>query len=56
MNALAVIRQAPGLEEYLDELEERLGEAVASHPGLVAEVGAEANVAVNRPFEQSGLP
>jgi geranylgeranyl pyrophosphate synthase len=42
VNALAVIRQAPGLEEYLDELEERLGEAVASHPGLVAEVGAEA--------------
>src|SRR2546423_591997 len=29
MNALAVIRQAPGLEEYLDELEERLDDAGA---------------------------
>jgi len=42
MSALASIRQAPGLEEYLDELELQLEEAVDSHRGLVAAVGAEA--------------
>jgi geranylgeranyl pyrophosphate synthase len=42
MSALASIRQAPGLEEYLDELEVQLAEAVDSHRGLVAAVGAEA--------------
>ncbi len=42
MNALATIRQAPGLDAYLEELELRLEEAVESHPGLVAAVGAEA--------------
>jgi geranylgeranyl pyrophosphate synthase len=42
MSALASIRQAPGLEEYLDELEVQLEEAVDSHRGLVAAVGAEA--------------
>jgi geranylgeranyl pyrophosphate synthase len=42
MNALAVIRQAPGLEEYLEELEERLEEAVSRHRGLVSEVAGEA--------------
>jgi geranylgeranyl pyrophosphate synthase len=40
--ALETIRDAPGLEEYLDELEQRLGAAVLAHPGLVAEVGASA--------------
>ncbi len=39
---LAAIRTAPGLEEYLDRLEERLARCVASHPGLVASVGNEA--------------
>jgi len=42
VTALAAIRDAPGLESYLDELEERLQETVASHPGVVAAVGADA--------------
>jgi geranylgeranyl pyrophosphate synthase len=42
VTALAAIREAPGLESYLDELEERLQETVASHPGVVAAVGADA--------------
>ena len=41
-STLAAIREAPGLEEYLDALEERLARTVASHPGLVAAVGNEA--------------
>src|SRR5436305_8963802 len=40
--SLADIRSVPGLEEYLDALEERLARSVASHPGLVAAVGNEA--------------
>jgi geranylgeranyl pyrophosphate synthase len=39
---LSGIREAPGLETYLDALEERLARTVASHPGLVAAVGNEA--------------
>jgi len=39
---LAGIRAVPGLEDYLDTLEERLARSVASHPGLVAAVGNEA--------------
>ncbi len=42
MTALASIRESPGLDAYLDELEERLAEAVETHPGLVSEVGSEA--------------
>ena len=42
MTVLASIREAPGLESYLDELEERLQDTVASHPGVVAAVGADA--------------
>src|SRR5438105_4180633 len=42
MTALAAIRESPGLDAYLDGLEGRLLEAVAAHPGLVSEVGAEA--------------
>ena len=42
MTVLASIREAPGLESYLDELEERLQATVASHPGVVAAVGADA--------------
>ncbi len=41
MNALATVRAAPGLDEYLDRLEERLLDSVASHPGLVGAIGAE---------------
>jgi geranylgeranyl pyrophosphate synthase len=40
--ALATIRGTPGLDAYLERLEERLRAAVATHPGLVAEVGSEA--------------
>ena len=42
MTVLAAIRESPGLDTYLDELEERLLDAVASHPGLVSLVGGEA--------------
>src|SRR5436305_10599720 len=40
--SLADIRSVPGLDDYLDALEERLARSVASHPGLVAAVGNEA--------------
>jgi geranylgeranyl pyrophosphate synthase len=40
--ALSAIREAKGLEDYLDSIEERLARSVASHPGLVAAVGNEA--------------
>jgi geranylgeranyl pyrophosphate synthase len=39
---LADIRAVPGLDDYLDALEERLARTVATHPGLVAAVGHEA--------------
>jgi geranylgeranyl pyrophosphate synthase len=39
---LAAVRAAPGLVDYLGEVEELLDRSVAGHPGLVAEVGAEA--------------
>ena len=42
MTTLADIRTVPGLEDYLDALEERLARTVATHPGLVAAVGNEA--------------
>jgi len=42
VSALSAIREADGLEEYLDALEERLARGVASHPGVVAAVGNEA--------------
>ncbi len=42
MSALATVRAAPGLDAYLEELEDRLALAVAARPGLVAEIGAEA--------------
>ncbi|HYZ78618.1 MAG TPA: polyprenyl synthetase family protein [Gaiellaceae bacterium] len=41
MSALADLRAAPGLDTYLEELEDRLEAAVASHRGVVAAVGAE---------------
>jgi geranylgeranyl pyrophosphate synthase len=42
LSALAEIREAPGLDAYLAELEDRLEHAVGSYRGVVAEVGAEA--------------
>jgi geranylgeranyl pyrophosphate synthase len=39
---LATIRETPGLDAYLDDLEGRLTEAVGAYPGLVAEVGGDA--------------
>ena len=38
MNALTAIRSDPGLEEYLGRLEARLETAIASHPGVLADV------------------
>ena len=42
MSALAEIREAPGLDAYLSELEARLEQAVGSYRGIVSEVGAQA--------------
>src|SRR5205823_8903893 len=42
LSALAEIRAAPGLDAYLEELEERLERAVGVYHGVLAEVGAEA--------------
>jgi geranylgeranyl pyrophosphate synthase len=42
VTALEVVRAAPGLDEYLVEVEAELERAVARYPGLVAEVGASA--------------
>ena len=42
MSPLAEIREAPGLDGYLGDLEERLELAVGAYRGVVAEVGAEA--------------
>jgi len=39
---LETVRAAPGLADYLAEVEDLLDRSVAGHPGLVAEVGAEA--------------
>jgi len=42
MSALATIRETEGLDRYLEEIEQRLYDAVARHPGLAATVGQEA--------------
>jgi geranylgeranyl pyrophosphate synthase len=42
MTALAAVKATPGLDAYLAALEDRLRETVASHPGMVAEAGAQA--------------
>jgi geranylgeranyl pyrophosphate synthase len=42
VTALEVVRTAPGLDEYLVDVEEQLADAVSHYPGLVAEVGASA--------------
>jgi geranylgeranyl pyrophosphate synthase len=39
---LEAVRAAPGLADYLAEVEDLLEQSVAGHPGLVAVVGAEA--------------
>jgi geranylgeranyl pyrophosphate synthase len=40
VTALEVVRAAPGLDDYLGEVELELGRAVERYPGLVAEIGA----------------
>jgi geranylgeranyl pyrophosphate synthase len=42
MTTIELVRRTPGLDEYLEAVEERLTETVSSHPGLVAAVGADA--------------
>ena len=42
MTALAELREAPGLDAYLAELEDRLDAAVGRYRGIVSEVGGEA--------------
>jgi geranylgeranyl pyrophosphate synthase len=42
VSALAELREAPGLDAYLAELEDRLERAVGRYEGIVAEVGGEA--------------
>jgi geranylgeranyl pyrophosphate synthase len=39
---LEMVNRAPGLAGYLEAVEERLAETIASHPGLTAAVGADA--------------
>ena len=41
MTALATVRAAPGLDVYLELLEERLEHSVGSHPGLVGAIGTD---------------
>jgi geranylgeranyl pyrophosphate synthase len=42
VSAIAVVRAVPGLEEYLAQVEERLEEAAAAYPGVVAAVSSDA--------------
>ena len=42
MTAVALVRETPGLDSYLGEVEERLERAVACYPGLAADAAAEA--------------
>ena len=49
---LEAVRAAPGLTDYLDEVEELLNRSVAGHPGLVADVGAEALTAGGKRLRQ----
>ena len=42
MTALAEIREAPGLDDYLAQLEEQLVRAIGTYRGVVSEVGGEA--------------
>jgi geranylgeranyl pyrophosphate synthase len=42
MSALAAVKATPGLDDYMASLEDRLCQTVASHPGTVADAGAQA--------------
>jgi geranylgeranyl pyrophosphate synthase len=42
VSALATVRSTPGLDLYLERVEERLAEAVSTYPGLASEIGADA--------------
>jgi len=42
LSALAEIREAPGLDAYLADLEQRLEEAVGAYRGVVSDVGGQA--------------
>ena len=42
MSALTTIHETEGLDEYLEQIEQRLLDAVSCHPGLAAMVGTEA--------------
>jgi geranylgeranyl pyrophosphate synthase len=42
MSSTTALRSAPGLTAYLEAVEDRLQAAIASHPGTVAAVGADA--------------
>ena len=42
MSTSDLFRATPGLDDYLESVEERLAATVASHPGVVAAVGADA--------------
>ena len=54
MSTLSAIREADGLEEYLDAIEERLARSVASHPGLVRYPGGESADACAVSADQRG--
>jgi geranylgeranyl pyrophosphate synthase len=41
VSALAAVREAPGLERYLELLEERLEETVAAYPGRLGDIGSD---------------
>jgi geranylgeranyl pyrophosphate synthase len=45
VSALATIRETPGLDLYLEQLEERLDATVRTHPGLVSSVSRDALLA-----------
>ena len=42
MTALSAIRDAPGLDDYVERVEERLADAIDAYPGVVARVGHDA--------------
>jgi geranylgeranyl pyrophosphate synthase len=42
MTTLELVRGTPGLDDFLGAVEERLATSVAGHPGVVADVGADA--------------
>src|SRR5207253_5798427 len=50
VTALASIRDAPGLDAYLEELDERLEHVVTSHRGIVAEIAADVLTAGGKPL------